>query len=246
MHTSLQGHVNMYFLPKKMFLFLPFLSPICNASEDTKVYIDGNKIYYQGELNYEANQRLFDLYKHHNENVRWISIKSVGGEVNSGLDLADFINENHLNIEVNEYCLSSCANYIFTAANEKLISNSALIGFHGGTTGMSESVDKFILTLPESEQESARKKLNEYGIKTSKRETDFFIKINVNQAITTIGQSEKYKRFEELGNYIGWYYSINSLKKLGVTNISVLNPPWTFKQISEKSKFYKIDDDDIR
>jgi hypothetical protein len=36
------------------------------------------------------------------------------------------------------------------------------------------------------------------------------------------------------------------LNKHGIKNISVLNPPWTLKQLSEKSQFFKIEDSDIQ
>lgn len=231
----------------KCFLsILLFASTFAAASEETQVYLEGNKIYYQGSLTQSANEKVFKLYKENKNNIKWISIKSTGGEVNSGLDLAEFINENKLNIEVTEYCLSSCANYIFTAANEKLIAKNALIGFHGGTTGMDASVAEFINTLPESEREITRKKLVEYGEATSKREADFFKKINITRDITTLGQSDKYKTYAEAEDYVGWYYSISGLNKLGVKNISVLNPPWTLKQLSEKSQFFKVEDSDIQ
>lgn len=231
---------------KSFFSILLLSSTFAYASEDTQVYLDGNKINYQGELTQSSNEKTFKIYGENKNNIKWISIKSTGGEVNASLDLAEFINENNLNIEVTEYCLSSCANYIFTAANEKLISKNALIGFHGGTTGMDASVDEFIKTLPESEREITRKNLVEYGKKTSKREAGFFKKINITRDITTLGQSDKYKTYALAADYVGWYYSISGLNKLGVKNISVLNPPWTLKQLSEKSKFFKVEDSDIQ
>lgn len=216
-------------------------SELCYADEKTTVSLDDNKIIYQGALTKEANNQVFELYKKNSTNISWISIKSVGGEVNTGLDLAEFINQNGLNIEVTEYCLSSCANYVFPAADEKSISTHALIGFHGGTTGMAAGMVDYINTLPKSEREAKQKWFDEYGAKTFAREADFYKEIDVNQKITTLGQSDAYKKYETVGDYVGWYYSIGDLNKLGVQNISVITPPWTFKQLSEKSKFFKVD-----
>ena len=56
---------------------------------------------------------VFEIFKKNTSKIKWLAIKSVGGEVNLGLDLAEFINKNSLNVEVTEYCLSSCANYVF-------------------------------------------------------------------------------------------------------------------------------------
>jgi ATP-dependent protease ClpP protease subunit len=222
------------------FLGFIFFSAFSFANEKTQISFDGNKIIYHGELTKEANETVFVIYKNNIEKIRWISIKSIGGEVNAGLDLAEFISENGINIEVAEYCLSSCANYVFPAANEKLITNYALIGFHGGTAGMAANMADYINTLPESEREVTQKKLDEYGQITSAREASFFKKIEVDQKITTLGQGDEYKKYSDIGGYVGWYYSINDLNKLGVKNVSVLSPPWMFKQLSEKSKFFKV------
>ncbi|MCS6133516.1 hypothetical protein G3496_00915 [Shewanella baltica] len=222
-------------------LSLIFTSTFCYANEPTKVFLDGDKIHYQGGLAKEANEMVFEIFKKNTSKIKWLAIKSVGGEVNLGLDLAEFINKNSLKVEVTEYCLSSCANYVFPAAHEKLITNHALIGFHGGTSGMAAGVAEFIKTLPESEREATQKHFDEYGEKTLAREADFFQRLGVNPNITTLGQSDKYKKYEDAGSYVGWYYAISDLNKLGVKNISVLNPPWVFKQLSEKSQFYKVE-----
>lgn len=224
-------------------LSLIFTSTFCCANEQTQVFLDGDKIHYQGGLAKEANEKVFEIFERNTAKIKWLSIKSVGGEVNLGLDLAEFINKNRLNVEVTEYCLSSCANYVFPAAHEKRITNHALIGFHGGTSGMAAGVAEFIKTLPESEREATQKHFDEYGEKTLAREADFFQKLDVNPNITTLGQSDKYKKYADAGRYVGWYYSISDLGKLGVNNIAVLNPPWAYQPLSEKSLFYKVDID---
>lgn len=63
-----------------------------------------------------------------------VAIESTGGEINLGLDLGSFIFKNQLNVKVDSYCFSSCANYIFTAGIKKNLVKEAVVGFHGGVS----------------------------------------------------------------------------------------------------------------
>ncbi|MBF4386130.1 peptidase, partial [Vibrio anguillarum] len=103
-------------------------------------------------------------------------------------------------VEVNDYCLSSCANYVFTAGKIKYISNRAIIGFHGGATSevfdMSE-IDDMLFGLPKKERDEEKRRLlldmQRYLKKAKAEEKEYFKKIQVNQAIPTLGQNHKYK-----------------------------------------------------
>ena len=172
--------------------------------------------------------------------VEWLSITSEGGEINHGMDLGDIVHDYDLKLEVNEYCLSSCANYVFSAANHHRISSHAVIGFHGGTTGMEKEITSFIDAMPEEERESTKQNLEKYMKSAVIRERKFFEKIGVDQRITTLGQSSEYKKFAEKEDFIGWYYSLEGLATLGVSNIDVVNPPWSYQHLSEKTKFFKV------
>lgn len=232
--------IGMLKLVSCLFLGALFVAP-SGFADDTKVFLQGNEIQYEGELSKAANENVFKIFEESGEKVEWISIKSAGGEVNIGMDLGEFVFSNNLNIKVLDFCLSSCANYVFSSGKNKLIGKHAVIGFHGGVTGMEAAVEEFISSAPEGEREAVRQQFEGYIVKTTEREAFFFSKIEVEQSITTLGQSEEYSKVEGIEDYVGWYYSLEDLSKLGVNNISVVNPPWSFKQLSEKSKFYKLE-----
>ena len=202
------------------------------SEEITSVFVQGNEIHYDGGIRKEANIELFSLYKENHQTTDTVVIKSKGGDVNNGMDLAEFIFENQLNVKVLDYCLSSCANYVFPAGKNKILSNTGIVGFHGGLANIASQ----ILTLPENQQKQVKK----YIEKSSQREIQFYKKINVNREISSLGQSEYYQNLYGNKGYVGWYYSLDSLIELGVTNISVITPPWVLKQISEKVKFYEV------
>lgn len=220
------------------FVFSSQLS--AQAEEQTQVSLKDNKILYEGSLTEDANLKLASLLEKNAGSIEWISITSKGGEVNTGMDLAEIIFKNKLGVEVIDYCLSSCANYVFSSASKRRISNHAVIGFHGGTTGMAEVAEDTLKKLPEAQQKAVRAQFEQYLKAASSREEHFFKMIGVNQKITYLGQNPRYQQELNSGDFSGWYYDLGDLEKLGVGNISVIDPPWKYKQLSDKVQLIKV------
>ena len=104
------------------------------CANDDGVWLTDDAIYYRGDLSEARNQRVYDLYEEAVQKPNLLVISSGGGEVHLGLDLGNFIWDEQLDVSVPGYCLSSCANYIFTAGRRKLLGKHAVLGFHGGAT----------------------------------------------------------------------------------------------------------------
>ena len=158
------------------FILIVSLSFVPAQGGETIVDLNENTVIYHGKLSPSANQKLLLILKSGKSKVEWLSITSEGGEINHGMDLGNIVHDYDLKLEVNEYCLSSCANYVFSAANHHRISNHAVIGFHGGTTGMEKEISSFIDALPEEEPESTKKNLEKYMKSAVIRERNFFKK----------------------------------------------------------------------
>ena len=84
---------------------------------------------YFSSISKEQNRLFFKRIK--NKNVTRLLISSDGGEVDAAIKLALWVFENQIDIEVRDYCLSSCANYVFTAAKNKTIHPGAVVAWHG-------------------------------------------------------------------------------------------------------------------
>ncbi len=236
----------------KTFILLSFfltLSPYSFANQEASVFFNekNNRLHYQGKLSEQGIAKLKNLYREHKQAITWLEITSTGGEITLGMDLGDFINEHQLNVSVKEYCLSSCANYVFTSARKKELGKHALIGFHGGASSKqfdNSTMEQQIQAAPKQHREAVRaqmiKLLNDYLEVNSKREKVFFKKIGVKQEITTLGQTDIYKDIESSGAYVGWYYSVDDLNKLGVNNIKLIDGSWKLKQLSEDKKVFKV------
>lgn len=60
-------------------------------------------------------------------------VRSRGGDAFSGLDLAEFILEERVEVRIVDVCASSCANYVFLpAVHGRSVASGGLILFHGG------------------------------------------------------------------------------------------------------------------
>ena len=232
-----------------LLLLMTFLPGYVLASEAVTVNYDVQTqvLRYDGDLTENGLAEFKRVFAENKQTVKWLDIKSKGGEINVGMDFGDFIHSHGLNVSVTEYCLSSCANYVFTAAASKKIGKHALIGFHGGASSQSfddTQIEAQIQTFPAEQQAELRRQmtaqLQAYLARSERRERAYFHKIGVKQDITTLGQAQTYSERYNAEQYIGWYYTVADLEKLGVKNITVLNPPWELRQISEKAKVFLV------
>ncbi len=210
------------------------------ATPATSVTAHKNSIVYSGDISDAANEAVLELLNAHPKTFTTLAITSPGGEINAGMDLGDMVFSHQLRVNIDDYCLSSCANYVFTAAPHHHISNRAVIGFHGGVTGMEDSFDTVVLSMPESQQAAAKATFANYIQNAIERQHRFFKKVGVDPAITTLGQAPVYDQHEASEAYVGWYYSIDDLHRLGVKHIEVINPPWKQRDLSQTVRFFKV------
>ncbi|AIV05760.1 peptidase [Vibrio harveyi] len=231
-------------------MVLPFLllpgAPVYSA-ETTNVTLVGDTIHYTGTLTSEANDAVVEIYADAAVKPTTLVISSDGGDVELGMALGEWVSANKIDIEVNDYCLSSCANYVFTAGKNKYISNKAIIGFHGGLSSQefdTSDIEASFKDLPKRQrEEEIQKVLHEmqtYIGKTKEKEDSFFKKIKVKQEITTLGQSPRYDSFSD-SDYSGWTYNPNDYSKLGVKNVFVKQPPWELEQLKKFGKVFIVE-----
>lgn len=67
---------------------------------------------------------------------RRIVIDSEGGDAEAGLRIGEKLVQADVEVVVNRYCFSSCANYVFVPARSKRLNEGAVLGFHGGLSAV--------------------------------------------------------------------------------------------------------------
>ncbi len=87
-----------------------------------------------GEIKYYGpiDNGRFEEFKRLYQRGDRLLIRSTGGDLNAGMAFGRFIHENRIPLEVVDFCISSCANYVFLSAPVKTLSRHALVVFHGG------------------------------------------------------------------------------------------------------------------
>lgn len=221
--------------------------PILSFAQEVR--LESDQIYYDGYISKEGILKVEQALKHSASNIQWLNITSKGGDIKLGMALGLLVFNNQLNIRVEEYCLSSCANYIFTAGNRKELGKHGLIGFHGGasSTRFDESqIESVVAGVPDEQREGMRLKL-EASIRSNLKllnrdERIFYNEIGVNREVTTYGQREE---FETKNGFEGWYYPIVQIEKFGVSNIHLIEGYWEYKDPAPSVSFFKIDHVDL-
>lgn len=218
------------------------------ADETTQVYLDNGELHYVGGLDEEANKRLFALYDGLKDKPTVLSIRSKGGEVNTGMALGRWVRERRLDIKVMDFCLSSCANYVFPAALRKTVSNFAVIGYHGGPSSgqvaFSESLQKMIDAMQPAERKTFMEDLDKSINADGAKERAYLRSLGVREDLSTLGQQARYqKRFDADPDLLGWTYSLEGFARLGVHGITVINPPWKPGSAMRKAHVMLIEPD---
>ncbi len=196
---------------------------LCVASEKTPkttVILDpSGALVYKGWLSKEANTRLFKLYEKAKVKPQLLQIRSGGGDVHLGLDLGEWVFRHRLDVEVLDQCVSSCANYVFTAGRRKILNPDSIVAWHGGAY--------------QSDMEQQLKALGKNGENFLKawrlREDAFFKTVGVDGTITVYGQNAPH--VVRPSGTVGFDYSLEDMTRFGLINIVEKDGPWRWREL---------------
>ena len=199
---------------------LLFTVMFCAVLSGAATEVPVGVVHYQGHISAEHNRQFFAAVA--GQTHQRLSITSSGGEVAAAIALGEWVFSQQLDLEVPDYCLSSCANYVFPAAHQKLVHAGAIVAWHGNyrhlqQTGLwREDIDARMQRHGEDEQTATRKaraQLEELvGL-----ERAFFAHIGVDEYLCWIGKLPPY-------NVPDYYFlSVHDMARFGVERVQV--PP---------------------
>ena len=174
--------------------------------------------YYHGVISNEQNHRLFEALG--NRVIRRLVITSSGGEVRAGIELGSWVHDKQLDIEVPEYCLSSCANYVFTAGNNKIINQGAMVAWHGNYhhlkhTGLWKDDVERRIQRTGVDRETATHLVEKQVDELVSLERDFFSRIGVDQYVCWVGKMPPHNA----PNY--YFLSAGDMAGFGIQHVQV-------------------------
>jgi hypothetical protein len=186
--------------------------------------IDANILRIIGDVDPETEKDIMHAIE---RGVTKILITSGGGEVKANIRVAMAIREKGIRLEVVDYCMSSCFNYLFLAAKERNIQPNSVLGFHGtaetSVPGLVKKIGLFGTTIEDEQQlikdlnfdENIYKKLLERAekiIEISRLDADLFMvgqkffdenSISLNHSWFPESQNELNKTTTMLGDKYG-------------------------------------------
>lgn len=222
----------------------------------TKVRLTACCIEYQGLITSEANDGVYDLYEEASPKPKAIVIESNGGGAAAAMQLGNWMLDHELDVQVDTYCYSSCANYVFLAGRNKLLASHASLMWHGGVMQpidrpeLEHLLDDMLsalepeardAVLAERPREILLAQMEASRLELIARETKFFARIGVDERITVLGHLFERELLANDHDYSGWDLSLEDLASLGVHGIQVIgDEPWTPWASREGLVVYRI------
>lgn len=176
--------------------------------------------YYEGPISEERNRQFFETVA--GRTLQRLSISSSGGEVAAAIVLGEWVFAQHLDVEVPDYCLSSCANYVFPAGRQKRIHAGAVVAWHGNyrhlqQTGLwRDDVTARMQRHGEDRKTATRHVLAQVAYLVT-LERDFFARIGVDEHLCWIGKRPPYN----VSDY--YFLSTHDMARFGVDRVQA--PP---------------------
>ena len=196
-------------------LSLAVSAPVLPATAESGTLI------YRGAIDAERNAALFARARDM-ESLERLLISSGGGSVKAGIALGRWVREQGLALVIEDYCLSSCANYVFTAATRRIIRSGAVVAWHGNyrhllETGLWREDAAARVARRGEDQAAALKRARASAQELVALEHDFFAEIEVDEYVCWVGKMPPHN----VPNY--YTLSLADMHRFGVERVNA--PP---------------------
>lgn len=155
-----------------------------NEKMSTNLVFD--TLYVDGNISKNDDKILSKIIENNLIPIWTISINSGGGDIETAINIGHIIYDKGINIEVRRLCLSSCANYLFPAAKNKIINYGSIIGFHGSPN----SDDSKLITTVDGVRTSDPVITDRMFSELRTTDKVFYNKIHVSWMMPLCGQKE--------------------------------------------------------
>ena len=194
-------------------ILLAALATLCAAARaeapsSTAVRVDGDAVVFQGSIDEPSVREFLRLVE--DPAIHRLVIRSPGGLVGPALDMAEAVVARGLDVDVDQACLSSCANYVFPAGRHKTLSGPAAVGWHGDMA--------HVLYRAQQGEEHWSDELMAQARVLARREDAFFRRIGVDGFVCWFGKIAPYD--------VDAFYtlSIADMAGFGIRDVSVREP----------------------
>lgn len=191
-------------------VFLLVILPSLSWADETAVY--------SGELSAVRTAEFFERYN--NRSVSRLEINSSGGEVEAGIQLGLWVHARRLDVVVKGVCLSSCANYVFTAGRHKRVMPGSVVAWHGNyhhldKTGLWRDDVDLRMRRDGEDKAIATANVRKQVDKLVALEQQFFARVGVDEFLCWVGKSAPH--------HVPDYYTLSAadMARFGVQLVSL-------------------------
>lgn len=183
-----------------------------------RITLDHQVLRYEGPLRAAPIAHLLKTAA--GQQIEELVITSSGGEVAAAIVLGTWVYQRQLDVSVVGYCLSSCANYVFTAGSGRRVAPGAVVAWHGNyhhllATGLWQEDIPVRMRRTGEGRVAARKHLWAQVQELVAQERDFFALIGVDQDLCWVGKRPPYA----VPNY--FFLSAQDMARFGVRGVEL-------------------------
>ncbi len=188
-----------------LFVVAAHASPFDPSAQEAVIEVRGDAVLYVGAISELNIERFMEVVQ--GKEISVLTISSGGGEINAGMTMGEWVFGNGVDVVVERMCMSSCANYVFTAGRRKTINPGSIVAWHGNIlqkTGLSEdevraATLEMLDRLPQNEKEKIDREVviaqtldqaRDYQRRSVERQDAFFARIGVDEYICRVGNEE--------------------------------------------------------
>jgi hypothetical protein len=212
------------------------------AFDRNKVSLEDGVLLIQGKLDLELLADFRQVLASNDLRDVRVRLRSPGGTTYVGMAIGREIHRRHLDVEVDKRCISSCANYLFTAGRNKYVKSPSHVQFHGGAL-QPNFVANAQKLLEQGKQMINREEMpadldlrrfreltglvDDFPFNSASQilaEKAFFDEIGVSPLTPVYGQYGDYSAWLNDGIHDSFSYLPEDYALLGVTNVMVTGP----------------------
>ncbi len=209
--------------------------------EPASISAESDTVTIDGFIDFYAYSRLLNAIRGREDEITTLVITSDDGFLEEAILIGLWVHDNEINVIVDKSCFYVCANYIFTAGKNKIIEESALVGWYGSPQADEYEARALGLTI----EEALRRRVNrgeltigtstdELGLGEEIQELSDFIRNQIEQErrfLETTGIKDHALIYGFTGVdyqdaglpayfFDGWTFSIEDMAALGIENVT--------------------------
>jgi hypothetical protein len=176
----------------------------------------GDALYYRGFLNASGAARAVPLIR--SGLFRTLRIESAGGDVLAGMAVGDALFEAGMDVEVVGGCVSSCANYVFTAGREKRIAEGAWVVWHGDARQWNfveeqDAIEAKVAAKGRDALDARERWVLEHGGRMMRQQDEFYRRVGVIDGFARYGHEQEPRVWK-------WTFAVDTMALFGIDRVS--------------------------